>query len=364
MQLKKLRAMIDVIDEKILKLLNERAKQVVKVGKLKNKKNLATYSPEREASMLARLKKINKGPFKSKDIENVFSEILSISRAQRSVLKIAYLGPETTFTHIAALKKFGRASNYIECKSIADVFAEVDHARADYGVVPIENSTEGAINHTLDMFVDSELKICSEVYLSINHNLVSKVSSLSQVKRVVSHPQVFAQCRIWLENNFPGVEIVQVQSTSLAAYRLAHPKDPKLAIKPIKGEAAIASGLAAEKYKLNVLARSIEDSPHNITRFLIIGKCDAMPTKNDKTSIVFSMKDKTGALHDVLVPFKRDKINLTKIESRPSKEKAWKYYFFVDMQGHRDSSSIQKALSILEKECIFVKTLGSYPKES
>lgn len=364
MELKKLRNKIDSIDEKMLKLLNERAQETIRVSKLKKKKNLATFSPEREATMLTRLKKMNKGPFKAKDIENIFREILSSSRAQNAVLRIAYFGPETTFTHIAALKKFGRSSSYIECKSIADIFSEVDHNRADYGVVPIENSTEGAVNHTLDMFIDSELKICSEVYLSIKHNLISRVKSLSQVKRVVSHSQVFAQCRNWLENNLPGVEIVSVPSTSQAAYRIANPKDPELIIKPIKGEAAIASSLAAEKYKLNILARSIEDSAHNITRFLIIGKRDAMPTKNDKTSIVFSMKDKAGALHDVLVPFKKSNINLTKIESRPSKKRAWKYYFFVDMQGHRNSLAIQKALKKLEKECIFVKILGSYPKES
>lgn len=363
MELKNLRNKIDIIDEKILKLLNQRAQEVIRISRLKKKKNLATFSPEREAALLSRLKKMNKGPFQANDIENIFREILSSSRAQNVVLRIAYFGPEATFTHIAALKKFGKSSSYIECKSIADIFSEVNHNRADYGVVPIENSTEGAINHTLDMFIDSELKICSEVYLPIKHNLISKITSLPQVKRVVSHPQVFAQCRNWLENNLPGVENIQVASTSQAAYRVANPQDPGLIIRPIKGEAAIASGLAAEKYKLNVLARSIEDSAHNITRFLVIGKRDAMPTKDDKTSIVFSMKDKAGALHDVLVPFKRDNINLTKIESRPSKKKAWKYYFFVDVQGHRNSALIQKALKELEKECIFVKVLGSYPKE-
>lgn len=362
MQLKNLRNKIDTIDEKILKLLNQRAEEVIKVSKVKREKKLATFSPGREASMLLHLKKINKGPFKAEDIENIFREILSVSRSQRAVLKISYLGPETTFTHIAALKRFGKSSSYVECRSIDDVFAEVDHGRADYGVVPIENSTEGAVTHTLDIFVDSRLKICSEVYLPIKHNLIGKMSNILAVKRVVSHPQVFAQCRNWLEKNLPGVEIVQVPSTSQAAYRLANPKDPSLVVKPIKGEAAIASGLAAERYKLNVLASSIEDSPHNITRFLIIGKQDAVATKNDKTSIIFSMKDKAGALHDVLVPFKKDNINLTKIESRPSKKKAWKYYFFVDIEGHRSFPSIQKALNRLEKECIFVRVLGSYPK--
>jgi chorismate mutase/prephenate dehydratase len=268
-------------------------------------------------------------------------------------MKIAYLGPAATFAHIAAIKKFGKSLDYIECSSIADVFTEVERGRADYGVVPVENSTEGAVNHTLDMFIDSELKICSEMYLPIQHNLLSKHSKISAVKKIYSHEQVFAQCRKWLERNLPNAKLTPCTSTTQAAMLAASGK----------GRAAIASKVAAEEYKLNILARSIEDSAHNITRFLIIGAREVESTKRDKTSIVFSMKDKAGALHDVLAPFKKNRINLTKIESRPSKKKAWKYYFFLDMDGHKDSMRVQKALKALERVCFFVKVLGSYPKE-
>ena len=276
---------------------------------------------------------------------------MSGSLALQNPPKISYFGPEATFTHIAALKKFGKSLEYIKCDSIADVFTEVQRDRADYGVVPIENSTEGAVNYTLDMFIDSGLKICSEEYLPIRHTLMSRLKKISSIKKVYSHEQVLAQCRIWLETNLPRAALVPVTSTTTAASLCTGRKM----------SAAIASELAAERYKLNVLARSIEDSLHNITRFLIIGKQETVPTGNDKTSIVFSMKDRVGALHDVLVPFKRNRINLTKIESRPSKKKAWKYYFFVDMQGHIKNKKVEQALSQLKNSCTYLKILGSYP---
>lgn len=352
MPLKKLRERIDRIDEKILELLNQRALEVIKISRIKKEKRLSNYAPDREASMISRLKKINKGPFSEQDVMDVFREILSICRSQRATMKIAYFGPEATFTHIAAMKKFGRSLDYIECGSIADVFTEVERGRADYGVVPIENSTEGAVNHTLDMFIDSDLKICSEMYLPIQHNLLSKHKNISCIKKVYSHQQVLAQCRKWLEKNLPNAKLTPCVSTTQAAMLAASGS----------GKAAIASKVAADEYKLNLLASSIEDSAHNITRFLIIGTQEVKPTGQDKTSIVFSMKDKSGALHDVLSPFKKSRINLTKIESRPSKKKAWKYYFFVDMAGHKSYPSIKNALKALQRECIFVKVLGSYPK--
>ena len=354
MSLKELRKKIDYIDEKILNLLNQRAGEVLSVSKLKKSKKLGAYSPDREANMIDRLKKINKGLFSAHDVENVFREILSICRSQNASMPIAYLGPKATFAHIAAMKKFGKSLDYIECSSIADVFTEVERGRADYGVVPIENSTEGAVNHTLDMFIDSGLKICSEMYLPIQHNLLSKHKKVSFIKKVYSHEQVFAQCRKWLEKNLSNAKLTPCASTTQAA----------LYATLGKGRAAIASKAAAEEYELNTLARSIEDSAHNITRFLIIGTQEVKPTKHDKTSIVFSMKDKAGALHNVLVPFKKGNINLTKIESRPSKKKAWKYYFFVDMEGHKNSPSVKKTLRALGKECLFVKVLGSYPREN
>lgn len=350
-KIKKLRTRIDQIDSTILRLLGERANVTMGIGKLKSKKTEPTFSPARETQVYSKVIKANKGPLSSDAIRAIYREIMSGSLALQTKLRIAYLGPEATFTQIAALAKFGKSLGYLECKSIADVFTEVERGRADYGVVPIENSTEGAVNHTLDMFVDSDLKICSEAYLPIEHNLISRAKKISSIKQVYSHEQVLAQCRIWLESNLPSAKLIPVASTTAAARYATVGRN----------RAAIASKLAAERYNLNILARSIEDSPHNITRFLIIGEQEAEPTGNDKTSIVFSMKDRVGALHDVLVPFKRNKINLTKIESRPSKKKVWKYYFFIDMQGHIRDKKVKQALKQLEKSCAYLKILGSYP---
>lgn len=350
-KLKRLRRKIDGIDNDVLGLLNKRAEVTIDIGKLKSEKARPKFSSVREAEVYNRLIKANHGPLLKKSLRAIYREIMSGSLALQTTLKIAYLGPEATFTHIAALKKFGKSLDYLECDSIADVFTEVERGRASYGVVPIENSTEGAVNHTLDMFLDSNLKICSEVYLPIRHSLLSKGKKISSIKRVYSHQQVLAQCRKWLERNLPLAKLIPAKSTTEAARLWARRA----------GTAAIASELAAERYGLNMLARSIEDSSHNITRFLIIGDQQEEPTKNDKTSIVFSMKDKAGALHDVLTSFKRNKVNLTKIESRPSKRKAWRYYFFVDMEGHVKDKRISQSLRQLERHCNYYKLLGSYP---
>lgn len=353
-KIKKSRNRIDQIDSNILHLLNERARVILEIGSIKSKKAKPSFSPYREAQVYNRLLGANKGPLSNDTVKAIYREIMSGSLALQNPPKIAYLGPKTTFTHIAALNKFGRSLDYLEASSIADVFTEAERGRADYGVVPIENSTEGAVSYTLDMFIDSDLKICSELYLPIEHNLLS-LGELSSIKRVYSHQQVLAQCRIWLETHLPGAELIPVANTALAAERVRHLKGD------IKVGAAIASRLAAERCGLKILASSIEDSSHNITRFLIIGKHEAERTGRDKTSIVFSMKDRAGALHDVLTPFKRSKINLTKIESRPSKKKAWKYYFFMDMQGHIKDKKVKRAIRQLEKSCTYLKILGSYP---
>jgi len=352
MELKKLRDKIDKIDESILKLLNQRANEVIKVSKLKKAKKLTTFSPEREASMLKRLKSINKGPFGSSDVENVFREILSVCRSQRTSLAIAYLGPQGTFTHMAALKKFGKKPEYVSADSISDVFDKVERGEADYGVVPIENSTEGVINYTLDMFFSSSLNICAEITLNISHVLMGR--SLKGIKRVYSNPQVFPQCRKWLSRSLKGVEFIPTSSTAKAAQEA----------KKDRSGACIGNRALANIYGLNILSSSIEDSASNYTRFLIIAKNDSPASGHDKTSILFSIKDKVGALYHILSSFKNSGINLTKIESRPSKKKAWEYYFFVDVEGHRSSPLVKKALEALEKECIFIKVLGSYPKES
>ncbi len=352
MDLKNLRGKIDRIDKKIIELLNQRAAEVIKVSKLKKEKNLAVYSPEREVSLLNRLKNLNKGPLGGDDIDNIFREVLSACRSQRTVLEIAYLGPQGTFTHLAAIKKFGKKPKYIPTDSISDVFDKVEADEADYGVVPIENSTEGVINYTLDMFFVSPLKICAEVTLNISHALLAR--SGKNIKRVYSNPQVFPQCRKWISRSLKGVELIPVSSTAKAAMQAK--KDPQ--------GACIGNKTLADLYGLKVIASSIEDSHSNYTRFLIIAKDDSPPSGKDKTSILFSVKDRVGALYDVLSSFKSCGINLTKIESRPSKKKPWEYYFFVDFEGHQNSPSVKRGLKRLEKGCVFIKVLGSYPKES
>ncbi len=323
MKLSELRKAVDRVDDQVLALLNKRANLTKKIGALKAKRNEGVYVPDREKQIYRRLTRQNSGPLSEKSIKAIYREIMSSSLGLEKGVSIAYLGPELTFTHLASLKKFGSSVNYLSCDSITDVFTEVERERADYGVVPIENSIEGAVNHTLDMFIDSELKICSEVFLEVSHNLLSKESDRRNIKRIYSNPQVFGQCRVWLETNLPKMELVEVSSTARAAEIASQERR----------SACIASALAAERYGLKTLCCSIEDNSSNVTRFLVIGKIVARPTDRDKTSIMFTMKDKAGALHDVLVPFKRSNISLTKIESRPSKIKPWKYYFFCGYGG-------------------------------
>jgi chorismate mutase/prephenate dehydratase len=350
MELNKLRKKIDSLDTKITRLLNLRSALTLKIARLKVKKGISLYSPDREREILRRVSRLSKGPLSKEGLEAIYREIMSSSLSLEGPLKVAYLGPIATFTHLAALKKFGSQVDYIACNTISDVFIEVESEAVDYGVVPIENTIEGAVTHTLDMFVDSDLKICAQVLLNVSHNLLAKCRK-EEIKRVYSNPQVFGQCRIWLQTNLIGVEQIEVSSTTKAASLCAKEKN----------SACIASLLAAKEYALKVIAKDIEDSPHNITRFLVIGKTDVPPTGKDKTSIVFSIKDRVGALHDMLTTFKKYGINLTKIESRPSKKKAWDYYFFVDLEGHVLGKRIKMALDKLEDKCKYIKILGSYP---
>ena len=351
MSLKKLRVSIDSIDSKILKLLNERAKVTLRVGGIKSKRNESIYVPERESEVYKKLAQNNDGPLPNAALEAISREIMSSALGLEKRIKIAYLGPEFTFTHLASMKKFGSSVEYLSCGTITSVFDEVEKTRADYGIVPIENSVEGAVNHTLDMFIDSDLVICSEIYLEISHSLLSREPDIKKIKKVYSKDQVFGQCRLWLEDHLPNVVLTEVASTAKAA---------EIASKE-KGSACIASELAAAKYHLKDLYDSIEDNAHNVTRFLVIGRTQAKQTKKDKTSVMFSLKDRVGALHDILMPFKKYRINLTKIESRPSKVKAWKYYFFVDMEGHHLDKKLSRALSKLKKNTTYLKILGSYP---
>lgn len=351
MDLKSLRQAIDDIDSKIVALLNRRACVIHDIVRLKRASEKSIYVPEREKDVYDKVAAANKGPMPAESLRAIFREVMSASFRMERPLRIAYLGPEFTFTHLASMKKFGSSVDYVACETITDVFSDVEKKRSDYGVVPIENSIDGAISHTLDMFIDSDLKICSEIYLEISQNLLSKERDKSRIMKVYSKAQVFGQCRLWLEANLPGVELAEVSSTARAAEIASREK----------GSACIASEPAGKRYGLKTLYSSIEDSIHNVTRFLVIGKIEAKPTKKDKTSIMFSVKDRAGALHDMLVPFKRHGVNLTKIESRPSKVRAWEYCFFIDLEGHYKDAKVARTLEELRAPSMYVKVLGSYP---
>ena len=347
-----LRHRIDAIDDDILSLLNERAKIVIEVGKTKEGDSQEFYVPSREMAIYQRLTAENPGPFPSEAIRRVFREIISASLALEHPMKVAFLGPQATFTHAAALQQFGLSAQLVAQKSIPAVFDEVLRGRCHYGVVPVENSTEGVVSHTLDMFMDSDLQINAEILLEISHDLLSLSGDLGRVRKVVSHPQALAQCRKWLEDNLPDIPLVDVGSTALAAQMVAEDDSA----------AAIASEMAASLYGLRVAKKKIEDNPNNYTRFLVIGRKRPARSGQDKTSIMFSVKDEPGILYRMLEPFSTRKINLSKIESRPLKKKAWEYIFFLDIEGHLEDDRVGEAVEDLRQYCQFLKVLGSYPR--
>ena len=344
---------IDRIDDEIVRLLGERAQHVIEIGKLKKATDAQAllHTPAREAEILDRLCKLNTGPFPNEALRAVYREIMSGSLALEGPLKVSYLGPRATFTHLACIRKFGSSAQYLPVTSITDVFNEVERGRADFGVVPIENSTEGVVNHTLDMFIDSNLQIYGEALLEVSHNLLSKCDSLEAVKKIYSHPHAIAQCRQWLETNLPNVPYSEVHSTARAAEICT--EEPSAA--------AIASELAGQIYGLKVLKPRIEDNINNYTRFLVLSLKAPERTGKDKTSVMLSVKDKVGALYDLLRPFASHGTNLTKIESRPSRRKAWEYLFFIDLEGHVDEDRVKRALDEIRPRCLFLKILGSYP---
>jgi len=350
-KLDEIRRKIDEIDRNILDLLNLRAEIVKGIEELKRKEKLPIFDPSRERRIIEELSRRNKGPLTEKDIESIMGTIFKIYRGMFRPLKIAYLGPEGTFTHQAALKKFGERGEFISCKTIDNIFREVEKDRADYGVVPIENSMEGVVTHTLDTFIESNLNITAEILLDVHHYLLSNEKALTSIKKVFSHSQAIGQCWNWIVENLPDAKLIETESTTTAV---------KMA-KREKNAAAIGSLTAADIYDIGVLAERIEDYGENITRFLVIGKSFSGKTGRDKTSILVSIKDKVGALHDILLHFKKNNINLTRIESRPSKKKAWDYIFFFDFIGHKDDVSVKNALKRIEKESVFLKILGSYP---
>lgn len=351
MDLKKLRKKIDDVDNQIISLLNERTQYVLEVGKSKNKTGSDIYAPERESQIYRKIDELEKkGPFPSEALKSVYREIMSASIQLEKELQICYLGPEATFTHLASISKFGSSIRYVPADNINEVFNEVEQGRCDYGVIPVENSIEGGVTHSLDMFVDSDVKICSEILFKISHNLMSH-SRKQDIKRIYSNPQVFGQCRHWLQANLPKASLIDTSSTTAAAKKAALED----------GSAAIASKLASNLYNLPLIEEGIQDFKQNVTRFLVLGRNFPQATGKDKTSIVISLKDKVGALHELILPFKRYQVNMTKIESRPSKRKAWDYYFYIDFEGHVNTPRVKKMLSAIDKKVKFLKVLGSYP---
>lgn len=350
--LKSLREEIDGVDNTILDLLNKRARLVKKVAHIKKRLKSSFYVPHREEEIINRLIKINKGDFPKGAIKPVFREIISACLSLEKTLKVAFLGPFATFTHDAALRYFGQNAQYVPLRSISDIFDEVAKGRADLGVVPVENSTEGVVSYTLDMFLRYDLLISGEIILPVTHCLISKLTKKDEIKKIYSHPQAFAQCRQWIEKNLPNCVLIEVNSTAEAA---------EMARKD-ETSGAIAGESAAKIYDLNIIVRNIQDLNENSTRFLIIGKIKHKKTDNDKTSILFSVKDEPGALYNMLSPFAKRNINLTKIESRPLKTKAWEYVFFLDLDGHIDDKNVFDAVEELRKKSVFLKVIGSYPK--
>lgn len=352
MPLDQVRKNIDTIDQQLIDLLSQRSELVHEVGVIKKAEGLQIYAPEREAALLKRLEKMNQGRLPEKSIRAIYREIMSAALALEDNLTVAYLGPEGTWTHQAAIKKFGHSINYSAQPNFAEVFDQVTRRKAHYGVVPIENSTEGAISHTLDLFVDSPLQICAQVLLRIENGLMAAIPR-EEIKTLYSHPQVFGQCRNWILRHFPDADLVEVSSTTKAA-QIAQEKSAD-------GAAALGGKLASELHGLTMLDESIQDSSTNTTRFLVIGEKTCPATGSDRTSILFSIHDRPGSLVNALQAFDKLNVNMSKIESRPSKQRDWEYIFYVDLAGHCQDPSVADALLELEKHCSLVKMFGSYP---
>jgi chorismate mutase/prephenate dehydratase len=351
-ELVQLRDRIDALDNEVLRLLSQRAQHAHRIGEIKHG-NL--YRPEREAQVLRRIAETNPGPLPETAVRTIFREIMSACLALEQPLKIAYFGPAGTFTESAAKKHFGSAPSFSPFITIDDVFRAVESGNADYGVVPVENSTEGAVGRTLDLLLTSPLMICGEVGLRIQQNLMSKSDAVARLKKLYSHAQSLAQCHEWLNRNLPDISRVPVASNAEAARMAASEPD----------SCAIAGEAAAKLYELNVLAANIEDDPNNTTRFLVLAKHDSGPSGQDKTSIVCSAQNKPGAVHDLLTPLKAHGVSMTKFESRPARGfggSRWAYVFFIDVEGHRGEPVVSRALEELRGQVGFLKELGSYPK--
>lgn len=348
-ELSRCRGQIDRIDDELLQLLNRRAALAQQIGHAKGES--AVLRPEREAQVLQRMSNANPGPLSSQGITQLFTEIMSQCRALEALTSVAYLGPAGTFSEAAVLKRFGQASQGIPCASIDEVFRDVESGSTSYGMVPVENSTEGAIGRSLDLLLQSPLKVCGEVLLPVHQCLLSNEPQLSEVKNVYSHPQSLGQCQAWLNANLPNAVRMPVASNGEAA-RLA-------SIEP--QSAAIAGKQAAERFAVAVKAENIEDDPRNTTRFLVIGNQDVAPSGQDKTSLVMSATNRPGAVHSLLAPLAKHGVSMTKLESRPARSGLWEYVFFLDVEGHQSDAKVASALAELKQVAAFVKVLGSYP---
>jgi chorismate mutase/prephenate dehydratase len=352
-QIPSLRETIDAIDDQILVLVNRRLELALEIGRAKAQKGGQVLDKAREINILKRLTDLNAGPIDDHALEEIFRAIMASSRALQTARRVSYLGPEATFTHIAALKHFGRGVSLIPQRSIRDVFLDVEKGACHYGVAPVENSIEGAVNHTLDLFFESDLKIRAECFQPISHDLLAVKGALVDIRIIYSHPQAFGQCRRWLETYLPDAELRECGSTGQAA---------KLALSE-PGAAAIASREAADMYQLKVVASRIEDVARNTTRFLVIGQEAAPPTGDDKTSIMFVTSHIPGALHRALQPLADNGVNMVKLESRPARHENWSYCFFMDVEGHKDDPPVGLAISEMESICLYLKWLGSYPRQ-
>jgi chorismate mutase/prephenate dehydratase len=349
-ELDKLRRDIDAIDDELLGLVNRRAGLAGRIGALKA--GAPVYRPEREAQILGRMQKANPGPLPAERVASIFAEVISACRGLEQAIRVTYLGPEGTFSEQAVRKHFGRAVEPVPVASVDEAFRRAEARAVQFTVVPVENSTEGVVGRTLDLLLATPLRICAEIELRVQQNLLAK-GDMKSIRRVYSHTQSLAQTNGWLGQNLPNVERVAVASNAEAAQRAAKED----------GAGAIAGELAAERYGLQVLARSIEDSPNNTTRFLVLGEVDAAPTGRDRTSLVLSAENKPGAVHALLTPLAQHAVSMTRIESRPARSATalWEYMFFIDVEGHQKDARVAQALTELRARAPFLKGLGSYP---
>ncbi len=358
MEIDQLRKQIDALDSKIVELLNERAEVVLIIGEIKKQNQAQIYVPNREQEVYSRIIAQNKGPLSNECLASIYRELMAGSLVLEKPIKVSYLGPEGTFSYYAAKQKFGSSIEYVPARGIDDVFRDVAGSRCDYGIVPVENSTEGGIRETLNMFVEFDVKVCAEIIFPIHHCLMAHCKK-EEIRKVYSKLQILSQCRNWLASNLPCAELVEVSSSAEAA---------RIFEKGLKAEgegqyyAIIAHAEVAQQYGLKILCNNIEDNPNNITRFFVLGKEYGAPSGNDRTALMCYIKNRPGALLEILEPFRTYNINLTNIESLPTRKKAWEYCFYLDFEGHAANENIQKALKEVSKRCFDMKILGSFPK--